>query len=158
MTDLNLTIQPISLSTASEYVHAWHRHSRPTVGHLWSIGCFDDDLTLHGVAVVGRPVARALDDGTTVEVTRLATDGTRNACSMLYGAAVREARRRGYRKVITYTLASERGSSLMASGFTPASEVKGRQWDTPSRPRARRKTCDRVRWERATRTRKHPTA
>ncbi len=142
-------VQPVSLSAANRYVHAWHRHSKPVVGHLYSLGVFGDDLIMHGVAIIGRPVARALDDGQTVEITRLATDGTRNACSMLYSASCREARRRGYTLAVTYTLASETGASLRASGFTRASDVRGRQWDTPSRSRAHRATPDRVRWERA---------
>ena len=83
----------------------------------------------------------------TVEITRLATDGTRNACSALYGACCREARRRGYRRVVTYTLATESGASLRASGFRPSAHVKGRQWDTPARRRFHRPTPDRIRWE-----------
>ena len=142
-----MTIEPIALSLANSFVAAWHRHSRPVVGHLWSLGLWADVLDLRGVAIVGRPVARALDDGMTVEITRLATDGTRNACSALYGACCREARRRGYRRVVTYTLATESGASLRASGFRPSAHVKGRQWDTPARRRFHRPTPDRIRWE-----------
>lgn len=142
-----MTIEPIALSLANCFVAAWHRHSRPVVGHLWSLGLWADVLDLRGVAIVGRPVARALDDGMTVEITRLATDGTRNACSALYGACCREARRRGYRRVVTYTLATESGASLRASGFRPSAHVKGRQWDTPARRRFHRPTPDRIRWE-----------
>ena len=141
--------QPIGLATANAFVHAWHRHSRQVVGHLFSLGLFDEDLTLHGVAIVGRPVARNLDDGQTVEITRLATDGTRNACSQLYGAACRKARRRGYLRVVTYTLDTETGASLRASGFIPAGVVRGREWTTPSRPRRlRHANPGRIRWER----------
>ena len=107
-------------------------------------------LDLRGVAIVGRPVARHLDDGHTVEVTRLATDGTRNACSQLYAACRREARRRGYRRLVTYTLAAESGASLRAAGWTPVATTKGRQWDTPTRRRRQRSTPDRIRWERST--------
>ena len=146
---MRLTIQPISLAMANAYVLSHHRHSRPVVGHLYSLGAFADLLDLRGVAVVGRPVARALDDGASVEVTRVATDGTRNACSMLYGAACREARRRGFARVVTYTLATEAGASVRASGFTRVADVRGRQWDTPSRRRALRPSPDRIRWERA---------
>lgn len=142
-----MTIEPIALSLANRFVAAWHRHSRPVVGHLWSLGLWADVLDLRGVAIVGRPVARALDDGMTVEITRLATDGTRNACSALYGACCREARRRGYRRMVTYTLATESGASLRASGFRPSAHVKGRQWDTPARRRFHRPTPDRIRWE-----------
>lgn len=152
MPDLDATdliLQPISLDAANRFVRAHHRHSRPVVGHLYSLGLWSGPLALHGVAIVGRPVARHLDDGRTVEVTRLATDGTRNACSMLYSAAAREARRRGYKRVITYTLASETGASVRAAGFHREADVRGRQWDTPGRRRALRVSPDRVRWERA---------
>ena len=144
-----MNVQPIGLDVASWFVNSWHRHARATVGHVFSLGLFGPDLSLHGVAVVGRPVARMLDDGCTLEVTRLATDGTRNACSMLYAAACREARARGWSRVITYTRSDETGASVRAAGFTQAGLVKGRQWDTPSRRRIQRPVVDRVRWERA---------
>lgn len=139
--------QPISLATANGFVACNHRHSGQVVGHLFSLGLFDADYLLRGVAIVGRPVARALDDGATVEVTRLATDGSRNACSKLYAAARREARRRGYRTVVTYTRADESGASLRASGFRVAGRVSARQWSCPSRPRRLRDAVDRIRWE-----------
>lgn len=146
---MTLTPMQCGLATANDLVLDWHRHSRPVIGHLWSLALVDtDDLTLHGAAIVGRPVARHLDDGQTVEVTRLVTDGTRNACSQLYGAACREARRRGYRRVITYTRADETGASLRAANFTATATTKGRQWDTPSRRRPSRVVADRIRWER----------
>jgi hypothetical protein len=144
-----LTTQPIALGAANRFVAAHHRHSRPVVGHLHSLGLWSGPLDLRGVAIVGRPVARHLDDGQTAEITRLATDGTRNACSMLYGACVREAKRRGYLRVVTYTLATETGSSLRAAGFARVAVVRGRQWDTPTRRRQLRAAPDRVRWERA---------
>jgi hypothetical protein len=91
---------------------------------------------LVGVAIAGRPVARKLQDGATVEVTRTCTDGTKNANSMLYGAITRAAFALGYRRVITYTLASEPGSSLRAVGFRVDAELPARVgWDVPSRPR-----------------------
>ncbi len=142
-----MDIAPISLGAANQFVAIWHRHARPVVGHLWSLGLWADLMELQGVAIIGRPLARALDDGETVEITRLATDGTRNACSRLYGAACREARRRGYQRVITYTLATEPGSSLRAANFRAVATVRGRQWDTPTRPRAHRDVQDRVRWQ-----------
>ena len=142
-----ITVMPVSLAEANCFVTSWHRHANQAQGHLWSNGAFDDDLILHGVAIIGRPIARALDDGDTVEVTRLATDGTRNLCSLLYGAARREDRHRGYARIITYTRADETGASLRASGFTAVATVRGRQWDCPSRPRRRREPVDRIRWE-----------
>jgi hypothetical protein len=101
------------------------------------------------VAIIGRPVARGLQDGTTCEVVRVATDGTRNACSFLYGASKRAAQSLGYRRCITYTLATESGASLRAVGATPDATVKGRSWDTPSRRRSDKssvQTADKVRW------------
>ena len=86
------------------------------------------DGVVVGVVIVGRPVSRHLDDGHTVEVTRLATDGSRNACSMLYGAAIRAARAMGYGRIVTYTLASECGASLRAVGFLPVAKVRAETW------------------------------
>lgn len=143
---MTLTPQPISLSTANGFVACNHRHSGQVVGHIFSVGLFDEEYILRGVAIVGRPVARALDDGATVEVTRLATDGTRNACSMLYAAARREAKRRGYGAVVTYTRTDESGASLRASGFRVAGKVTARQWSCPSRPRQWRDAVARTRW------------
>ena len=96
-----LSLVPVSLREANEFVCQHHRHHKPTVGHKFSIGVREDGR-LAGVAICGRPVSRFLDDGYTLEVNRLCTDGVRNACSMLYGAAVRAARAMGYKKVITY--------------------------------------------------------
>ncbi|VXC82011.1 hypothetical protein SPHINGOT1_20174 [Sphingomonas sp. T1] len=94
-----------------------------------------EDGALVGIAVVGRPVARALQDVLTMEVTRLCTDGEANGCSMLYGAARRAAVAKGYRRGLTYILASETGASLRAAGWRFLWRVAGRSWDTPSRPR-----------------------
>ncbi len=100
--------------TTSE--RARHRHNRPTLGAIFCVGVAVDSV--RGVAIVGRPVARRLDDGLTVEILRVCTDGTRNACSMLYGACRRIARAMGYQRVMTYTLPQEGGASLKAAGFT----------------------------------------
>ena len=94
---------PVSLAEANAFVAQHHRHHKPVTGHKFSIGCTADGQ-LVGVAIVGRPVSRYLDDGQTLEVNRLCTDGTKNACSMLYAAAWRAARAMGYRKMITYIL------------------------------------------------------
>ena len=112
-----LTLTPINLKTANAFVQQYHRHHKPTRGHKFSIGVSEDG-TLVGVAICGRPVARRLDDGYTLEVNRLCTDGTPNACSILYAAAYRAARAMGYNKVITYILDTENGSSLKAAGYT----------------------------------------
>lgn len=112
-----------------------HRHHKPVVGHKFSIGCTADGR-LVGVAIVGRPVSRYLDNGLTLEVNRLCTDGTKNACSMLYAAAWRAARAMGYQKIITYTLDTESGASLRATGWTCAGLAGGKRWTGSRRPAA----------------------
>ena len=132
-----LTIKPIDLKAANRYVMENHRHNGKVLVHRFSIACYDGDR-LCGVAIVGNPSARKLDDGNTVEVKRVCTDGTRNACSILYGRCARIAREMGWNKIITYTLESESGASLRASGCTiEADGVGGGQkgWNMPSRPR-----------------------
>lgn len=145
-----LRVVPVQLRAAREYVRQLHRHHAPPQGGLYAVAVADED-NIRGVAIVGRTVARGLTDGWTVEVTRVATDGTRNACSMLYGAAWRAARALGYRRLITYTLPQEGGASLRAAGWTRASEVSGGEWSRKSRPRSpasnRYPTCDKWRWE-----------
>lgn len=102
-----------------------------------------------GVVMLGRPVARAFDDGWTAEVTRLCTDGTPNACSLLYGAAARAAKAMGYRRIITYTMPEEGGASLRASGWRAVGETSGRSWTCPSRPREdHHPISPKTRWER----------
>lgn len=130
-----MELRPITRSDADAFVRERHRHHGVPVGALWRHGLHDAAGALVGVAVVGRPVARALDDGLTCEVTRLCTDGTANACSMLYAAARRAAEAKGYRRGLTYILASENGASLRASGWQHLWDVPGRSWDCPSRPR-----------------------
>ena len=122
-----LEIRPIHLKQANEFVKEHHRHNIPTTGGKFAISCFDGDR-ICGVAVCGRPVSRKLDNGFTLEIYRNCTDGTKNACSMLYGACLRIAKNMGYKKVITYTLESENGSSLKASGFLFDGEAGGKNW------------------------------
>ena len=129
---MNLT--PISLAEANQFVVDHHRHHKPVVGHKFCLAVEKDEEVV-GVAIVGRPVARGLDDGYTLEVNRCCTTGAKNACSMLYGASWRAAKALGYRRLITYVLDSETGTSLKASNWKLVHEVKGRSWDTPSRPR-----------------------
>lgn len=112
-----MIIYQCPLSTANYHVMLWHRHSGPVRGHKLSLAAYKGTM-LVGVAIVGRPVARALDDGATLEVTRVATDGTRNACSALYAEAKRRCKAMGC-GLITYTLASESGASLRAIGAIP---------------------------------------
>jgi hypothetical protein len=131
---VKLTIVPVSLDEANAFVAAHHRHHKPVVGHKFSIGVADGER-VRGVAIIGRPVARMLDDGWTLEVNRCCTDGTRNACSMLYGAAWRAVRALGYRRLLTYTLPFEGGASLRAAGWRLIGERGGGNWNTPARPR-----------------------
>ena len=130
-----LQIRPIDLKGARAFVGEHHRHNKPPIGHKFSIACYDGER-LCGVVMVGRPISRRLDDGLTLEINRNCTDGTYNACSMLYGAACRAAKALGYKRIITYTLQSEPGTSLKASGWK-ADELQagGGSWSVPSRPR-----------------------
>lgn len=130
-----LTLTPVSLAEANAFVTQHHRHHRPVTGHKFSIGCIADGR-LVGVAIVGRPVSRYLDNGLTLEVNRLCTDGTKNACSMLYAAAWRAARAMGYQKIITYTLDTENGASLRAAGWICAGLAGGKRWTGSRRPAA----------------------
>ena len=129
-----LELQPLTLAEANAFVQRHHRHHGPVVGHKFSIAC-NDGLRVVGVAVVGRPVNRILDDGWTAEVTRLCTDGTKNVASKLYAACWRAARAMGYHRLITYTLERESGTSLTAAGWRLVGEVRGRSWSCKSRPR-----------------------
>jgi hypothetical protein len=130
-----LTIVPLKRAEAQEFIRLHHRHHKPAVGDVFRLGVVDEAGEVRGVAMVGRPVARHLDDGWTLEVNRVATDGCANACSALYGAAWRAAKALGYRKLITYTLPSEGGASLRGAGWRPIGEAGGGKWSCESRPR-----------------------
>ena len=142
-----MNFQPISLKLANEFVLANHRHNKPVAGHKFSIGLFDDERLI-GVAICGRPVARMADDGLTLEVLRVCTDGTRNANSMLYSRVKRIAQVMGYQKVLTYTLTEESGSSLRAVGAQRDGIVKPREWSREKRKRETQKVYgkEKVRW------------
>lgn len=131
-----LSLVPVTLREANAFVAQHHRHSRPTSGHKFSVAVASANGVC-GVAIAGRPVARLLDDGVTLEVLRVCTDGTPNACSMLYAAVKRAGIAMGYapRRIITYTLASENGASLRASGWVIDAEVKSDSWNRPGRQR-----------------------
>lgn len=121
-----LTPIPISLRQANVAVARWHRHHAALPGgfDVFCVGAVSDGV-LCGVAIAGRPTNRNNDDGQTLEVIRLATDGTRNACSMLLGACAQAARAIGYAQIITYTLDAEGGASLRGAGW--ACEKQGIQ-------------------------------
>jgi len=129
-----LTIVPIFQDEAFAFITRVHRHHRRPVGSIFQIGLAKGS-DIVGIAVVGRPVARQQQDGFTAEVTRLCTDGTSNACSMLYSACWRAAKALGYRRLITYILSTEPGTSLRAAGWTLVGERGGGSWNVPSRPR-----------------------
>jgi len=136
-----LLLVPVGFAEARAFLEVWHRHLGPPRGHKFSLGLRDADGVLVAVAIVGRPAARALDDGQTVEVTRLASDGTPNACSKLLGAAARAARALGYRRLVTYTRAEETGASLRAAGWLPVAVLP------PRRGRGGAMGPGRVRWQ-----------
>jgi hypothetical protein len=145
-----LRLVPVTLDQAKSFVDEHHRHHDPAVGHRWSHGLWDDERgVLCGVAMVGRPVARGLDARRIVEVNRLATDGTRNACSMLYAAAARAAEAKGYFAVVTYTLDVESGASLRGAGWWGECEaVDEREWNCRARPRGTPSLGTKTRWVR----------
>jgi hypothetical protein len=143
-----LTIVPLTQREAIAYVEQHHRHHKPSRGDVFRVGVADESGDVRGLAMVGRPVARHLDDGWTLEVTRVATDGCPNACSALYGAAWRAARALGWRKLITYTLSEEGGASLRGAGWREIGSAGGGSWDCRSRPRVdTHPTQMKIRWE-----------
>jgi hypothetical protein len=143
-----LALVPITLREANAFVLQHHRHHKPARGCILVLGAAHEGGVC-GVAIVGRPVARRLQDGWTAEVVRLATDGSRNACSLLYGAAWRAARAIGYRRLVTYTLPEEGGASLRAAGWRCLGEAGGGTWSRRARPRVDlAPTQTKLRWER----------
>jgi hypothetical protein len=146
---------PVDFDEACAFVAQHHRHHVPPQGHKFSIGAavmppcepdacdssgipygaHENDAKIVGVVIVGRPVSRMMQDGWTLEVTRLATDGTKNACSFLYAAAWRATRAIGYRKLTTCILDTEPGTTLRAAGWRLVGQAGGGSWSVPSRPR-----------------------
>jgi L-amino acid N-acyltransferase YncA len=145
---MTLELVPLTITEGKAFVTRVHRHHPAPAGAMFAIGAAQNGEVV-GVVMVGRPVSRVLAvDDYTAEVTRLASTGERNVCSLLYAAAWRACRAMGYRRLITYTLATEPGTSLRAVGFREVGRVPGRSWDTPSRPRVdRHPTVDKLRWE-----------
>ena len=140
-------LKSIPFKEAKQFVIDEHRHHKPPVSWKFGTSVVNDEGEVVGIVMVGRPVARGWDHRTTLEVTRLATDGTKNACTMLYSAAARASKALGYDQVITYTLASEPGTSLRAAGWEFVRHIKGRSWDTPSRRRKdKHPTVDKKLW------------
>lgn len=138
---------PLSLKEANEYVLKHHRHHKPVHADKFRCGCINELGELIGVVQVGRPVSRILDDGFTLEVVRLCTNGDKNVCSYLYSKCARIAKELGYKKIITYILESENGNSLIASGWKFEKIIKGHSWNCKSRPRmTEAPTCDKKRF------------
>ena len=143
-----LEVVPIDFKEANEFVRRRHRHHQPVKGGYKFCVAVANSTGIVGVAIVGLPVARLLMDGWTLEVRRTCTDGTKNANSMLYGAAWRAAKALGYKKLITYTLPEEGGSSLRAAGWHCIGEAGGGTWNRKSRPRVDMHPLQqKLRWE-----------
>ena len=147
---MSLTITPINLEQSNAFVAMLHRHHKPVPGAKFALAVSDAEKIVRGVAIVGRPVARHLDDGWTLEVNRCCTDGAKNACSMLYGAAWKAAKALGFRRIVTYTLPEEGGASLRATGWRPIFGVGGTSWTNNTRKRTDNEHSDgkaKTRWE-----------
>jgi hypothetical protein len=142
-----LELQPISFEEAATFIRLHHRHHIPSIGWKFGIAANDGDHVV-GVAMCGRPVSRHFDDGWTLELNRLCTDGTHNASSFLLGACRRATFALGYRRLITYTLAEEGGASLRGAGFKEVMRTKGGSWSRINRPRVdKAPTIQKVLWE-----------
>lgn len=144
---MSLWVVPASSADVAAWIARVHRNHKPPAGDVFRLALVDETGTVRGVASVGRPVARMLDDGWTLEVNRVATDGVRNGCSLLYGACRRIAWTMGYRKIVTYTLPEEGGASLRAAGWACDGAAGGGEWSVASRPRAASARPDpKLRW------------
>ena len=131
---VSLHLQPITYAEACTFISEHHRHHLPPQGWKFGIGVNNGERMV-GVVTVGRPVSRMLDNGLTLELTRCCTDGTKNASSMLYGAAWRATKALGYQRLITYTLVEEPGTSLRAAGWKSVYETGGGSWSRDGRMR-----------------------
>lgn len=130
---MSLTLTPLTVKAARRQVRAWHRHLPEVQGGLFAVGVSAGD-ELVAVGVAGNP-ARVWQGTGRLVISRVATDGTANACSMIYGALCRAAKALGYSEVWTYTLPDEPGTSLRAAGFLEAGISAGGSHGRPSRPR-----------------------
>lgn len=141
VTYLRLVVTPCELVEANALVASWHRHHQPVIGHRFSLCVVDGEGVQHGAAIVGRPVSRgAGDPRKTLEVTRLVTDGTPNACSMLYAACARAGQAMGFERIQTYILSDEPGTSLRAAGWVYEGLSSGNTFRNDARPDRREDT------------------
>ena len=147
---MTLHLVPVRFREAAAFLQGWHRHHAPPPGQIFVIGAADEHGVLRAIAIVGRPVARHLDDGATLEVTRTCRDGALNANSLLYGAAWQAAKTLGYTRLITYTPGRGKRCRLHGANRRVAAHRPPRRgWHTPSRPRLTRGTecVARIPWE-----------
>lgn len=153
MTQPRLTVVPITLAQANAYVDLLHRHNGRLPSAKFAVAVVDDSRAVRGVGVAGLPKARMLSNGFTIEINRVCTDGTPNACSALYGACIRAAKAMGYCRVVTYVLNSEPGTSLRAAGMGRAGDAGGGSWKGRNNNKGQASYVDghdtgpKVRWE-----------
>lgn len=132
-----LHVRPMLVAPAREHVLKNHRRLPRLRGAMWAVGCYDG-ADLLGVALVGRPRARAADGLGRLELVRLSVvEGVPNACSMLYGACARAARAMGALDLWTYIHEDEPGTSLRAAGWIFDRMTRAEEWDRPSRARGK---------------------
>ncbi len=144
-----MRIVPITQKAAFQFIKLHHRHHKPPRGSVFQIG-LETAGVLVAVVIVGRPVSRMLQDGRTLEVTRMCSLGNKNACSKLYGAAWRAARSLGWSRLVTYTLPQEGGASLRGAGWTLIGEAGGGSWSRERRLRVdKHPTQIKFRWEKS---------
>jgi hypothetical protein len=140
-------IKPCELKEAKDFIQKYHRHHKPPQGHRFSLKLVEENK-IRGVIVVGRPIGRFQDDGETIEITRVCTDGMPNACSMLIGAVRRVGKAMGWKRIISYILETENGASYKASNFQLMGITKGDTWNRKKRSRKdEQPTCIKKRWE-----------
>ena len=138
---MSLCVRPLTLREANALVSRWHRHHKPVVGQKFSIGC-ESNGEFVGAVIVSRPVSRGCDFRRVAEVSRLVTNGTKNACSLLYSAAARACAAMGYERIQTYILESEPGTSLRAAGWRFDRMTAGGDWNSSHAYRARGRRTD----------------
>ncbi len=100
---MSLRLSPITVTAARKLVRSWHRNLPDIQGGLFATSVIETGGLRVGVAIAGNP-ARVWQDQAKLVISRCATTGHDNACSMLYGALARAAKALGYIEVWTYTL------------------------------------------------------
>lgn len=129
-----LTIRPATLREANNFVRRWHSHNKPVKGCMFAAACETRGRDVVGVAIVGRPIAPALQDGRTIEVTRVATPGLRadrrcwGAMSMLLRSVWQAAWALGVRRGVSYTRSDESGRGYEAAGWVAVATTRPEEW------------------------------